>query len=210
MLPLATATVTSSAAGAVTSSSRSSATGSTITLGPALAPYLLTLRPELVLRAPADLELTVADAASGVERAEAAPLNASEINAATTAARGEATSVANPALLVAEGVDAREDGVVPAADAPQVIDEAVYEEIGLQDLEFDALDQQFVYPCPCGDLFELSLGDLRAAVAAATERQGFAIASCPSCSLRVKVFFDPERLEHMEKELSLSLMPGGA
>lgn len=208
MLPNATTTVTSSTARDFTSGSRGLATGNTVASRSALAPHFLTLRPALVPRIPADFGLAAEEAASGVEGAEPTPFNVSEINAGTTAARGAETSASGLASLVAEGEGASEDGAAGAA--VRVVDEAVYEEVDLQDLEFDALDQQFVYPCPCGDLFELSLSDLRAAVAASTGGMGFAIASCPSCSLRVKVLFDTEQLGHMEKELSISLLPVGA
>lgn len=206
MLPNATATITNS--GDFTSGSRGSATGSTVTRS-AWAPYFLTLRPTLALHAPANSGLA-AETASGVEGAEAAPLIVSEIGTLATAARGETTSASGRVFLVAKGDEARADGAAAASEAVRAVDEAVYEEVGLQDLEFDALNQQFVYPCPCGDLFELSLSDLRAAVAASTATRGFAIASCPSCSLRVKVLFDPERLADMEKDLSISLMLVGA
>ena len=46
--------------------------------------------------------------------------------------------------------------------------------------------QIFQYPCPCGDRFAISLYDMQ---------EGEDIAVCPSCSLMVKVIFEPEDLE---------------
>ncbi|XP_026191583.1 uncharacterized protein LOC34619599 [Cyclospora cayetanensis] len=125
----------------------------------------------------------------------------------TQASGGQSTSIrsttfSKTSATVFEGGTAVEEEAIIA-----------YEEVNLQDLEFDALDQQFLYPCPCGDLFELTVADLQAAVAAAASPSpafsGFAIASCPSCSLQVKVLFEIEQLRHLEQHLGLTLLPDG-
>ncbi|KAF2199611.1 zf-CSL-domain-containing protein [Delitschia confertaspora ATCC 74209] len=63
--------------------------------------------------------------------------------------------------------------------------ESIYDEIEIEDMEFDETLQIFTYPCPCGDRFEISLGDLR---------DGEDIGVCPSCSLMIRVIFEPENL----------------
>ena len=56
-----------------------------------------------------------------------------------------------------------------------------YDEIEIEDMTFDKKLQLYHYPCPCGDRFEISLGDLR---------DGEEVAVCPSCSLMIKVVFE--------------------
>jgi hypothetical protein len=63
---------------------------------------------------------------------------------------------------------------------------AVYDEIEIEDMEWVAEEAAFYYPCPRGDRFGLSLAELL---------EGEDIARCPSCSLRIRVIFDPEALE---------------
>lgn len=59
---------------------------------------------------------------------------------------------------------------------------SVYDEIEIEDMTFDNTLEIYHYPCPCGDRFEISLGDLR---------DGEDVAVCPSCSLMIKVIFEP-------------------
>jgi len=61
---------------------------------------------------------------------------------------------------------------------------SVYDEIEIEDMTFDAALQLYTYPCPCGDRFEILLDDLR---------DGEEIAVCPSCSLMIRVIFEPVR-----------------
>lgn len=58
---------------------------------------------------------------------------------------------------------------------------SIYDEIEIEDMTFDNNLQIYHYPCPCGDRFEISIGDLR---------EGEEIAVCPSCSLMIRVVFD--------------------
>jgi diphthamide biosynthesis protein 3 len=55
---------------------------------------------------------------------------------------------------------------------------APYEEVGLDEMDYDGIDDCFYYPCPCGDRFVLSSEEYDA---------GRRIATCPSCSLILKV-----------------------
>jgi hypothetical protein len=56
-----------------------------------------------------------------------------------------------------------------------------YDELEIEDFAWDPVARLFHYPCPCGDRFEISKGQLR---------DGEEIATCPSCSLIVRVIYD--------------------
>jgi diphthamide biosynthesis protein 3 len=62
----------------------------------------------------------------------------------------------------------------------------VYDEVEIEDMEWAAEARTFYYPCPCGDRFFITLAELLA---------GEDVAKCPSCSLRVRVIYDPEDVE---------------
>ena len=62
---------------------------------------------------------------------------------------------------------------------------SVYDEIPLDEMEFEEAEGKYTYPCPCGDLFEIYLEDLQ---------DGEDIAYCPSCSLKIKVLYNPEEV----------------
>ncbi|KAK0486564.1 zf-CSL-domain-containing protein, partial [Armillaria novae-zelandiae] len=68
---------------------------------------------------------------------------------------------------------------------------AYYDEIEIEDMVWDAEKRVYHYPCPCGDRFEIS-------------RQQLAnyedIATCPSCSLIIRVIYDPLDYEDDEEE----------
>jgi diphthamide biosynthesis protein 3 len=57
-----------------------------------------------------------------------------------------------------------------------------HDEVEIEDFEFDEETQSYYYPCPCGDQFQISKEDLE---------NGEEIAECPSCSLIVRVIYDP-------------------
>ena len=59
---------------------------------------------------------------------------------------------------------------------------SVYEEIEIEDMLFDNALQIYHFPCPCGDRFEIALADLQ---------EGEDIAVCPTCSLMIRVIFEP-------------------
>ncbi|KAI8325819.1 putative DESR1, partial [Martensiomyces pterosporus] len=58
-----------------------------------------------------------------------------------------------------------------------------YDEVEIEDMEFDEENGLYHYPCPCGDRFEITLEELES---------GEDVASCPSCSLTLKVIYDPD------------------
>ena len=59
---------------------------------------------------------------------------------------------------------------------------AYYDEIEIEDMVWDDEKRVYHYPCPCGDRFEISKRQL-----ADCED----IATCPSCSLIIRVIYDP-------------------
>ncbi|KIJ40255.1 hypothetical protein M422DRAFT_32307 [Sphaerobolus stellatus SS14] len=59
---------------------------------------------------------------------------------------------------------------------------AYYDEIEIEDMTWDAEKRVYHYPCPCGDRFEISKAQLR-------EYED--IATCPSCSLVIRIVYDP-------------------
>lgn len=59
---------------------------------------------------------------------------------------------------------------------------AYYDEIEIEDMAWDEVKGVYHYPCPCGDRFEISRKQL-----ANCED----IATCPSCSLIIRVVYDP-------------------
>jgi len=73
-----------------------------------------------------------------------------------------------------------------------------YDEIEIEDMTFDENLQIYHYPCPCGDRFEISLGDLR---------DGEEVAVCPSCSLMIKVIFEVESLPSEQADNSSAKVP---
>jgi len=63
---------------------------------------------------------------------------------------------------------------------------AYYDEIEIEDMAWDDEKGVFHYPCPCGDRFEISRRQL-----ASYED----VATCPSCSLIIRVIYDPLEFE---------------
>ncbi len=61
---------------------------------------------------------------------------------------------------------------------------AYYDEIEIEDMAWDDEKGVFHYPCPCGDRFEISRKQL------ANYED---VATCPSCSLIIRVIYDPVR-----------------
>ncbi|KIK39967.1 hypothetical protein CY34DRAFT_88263 [Suillus luteus UH-Slu-Lm8-n1] len=61
---------------------------------------------------------------------------------------------------------------------------AYYDEIEIEDMVWDEVKGVYHYPCPCGDRFEISRKQL------ANYED---IATCPSCSLIIRVVYDPVR-----------------
>ena len=65
---------------------------------------------------------------------------------------------------------------------------SIYEEIEIEDMSYDDNTQMYTYPCPCGDKFIISLEELHG---------GEDIAGCPSCTLRIKIIFDEDKLPEL-------------
>lgn len=66
-----------------------------------------------------------------------------------------------------------------------------YDEVDLEDMEWNAELGAFTYQCPCGDLFQITPEELRA---------GEEIGNCPSCSLVITVVYDPDDLSDIIPE----------
>ncbi|XP_046647411.1 DPH3 homolog [Daphnia pulicaria] len=64
-----------------------------------------------------------------------------------------------------------------------------HDEVEIEDFEYDSDNEIYFYPCPCGDRFEITKEQLE---------NGEEEATCPSCSLIVKVIYNKE--EFMQSE----------
>ncbi|GIX92243.1 DPH3 homolog [Caerostris extrusa] len=70
---------------------------------------------------------------------------------------------------------------------------AVYhDEVEIEDFEYDEEEEMYYYPCPCGDKFEISKEDLA---------NGEDVATCPSCSLVIKVIYNVEDFQNTDEEM---------
>ncbi|KAG9339423.1 hypothetical protein JZ751_023560, partial [Albula glossodonta] len=58
-----------------------------------------------------------------------------------------------------------------------------HDEVEIEDFEYDEETETYYFPCPCGDKFEITKEDLE---------NGEEIATCPSCSLIIKVIYDKQ------------------
>lgn len=61
-----------------------------------------------------------------------------------------------------------------------------YDEIEIEDMMFDQEKNEFTYPCPCGDLFIITVEELL---------ENEEIARCPSCTLIILVVYDLEEIK---------------
>lgn len=73
---------------------------------------------------------------------------------------------------------------------------AYYDEIEIEDMDWDEAKGVFHFPCPCGDRFEISRTQL------ANYED---VATCPGCSLIIRVVYDPvsNALYHTSTGLNL-------
>jgi len=62
---------------------------------------------------------------------------------------------------------------------------SIYEEVEIEDLDYDPVELLYTYPCPCGDVFQITLEELW---------DGEDIAPCPSCTLRITIIYEEEDL----------------
>ncbi|KAL5703813.1 hypothetical protein ACHQM5_022319 [Ranunculus cassubicifolius] len=58
-----------------------------------------------------------------------------------------------------------------------------YDDVEIEDMEWNEELKAFTYPCPCGDLFQITKEELKI---------GEEIARCPSCSLYITVIYNME------------------
>ncbi|KAF3827115.1 hypothetical protein GH733_002601 [Mirounga leonina] len=56
-----------------------------------------------------------------------------------------------------------------------------HDEVEIEDFQYDEDSEAYFYPCPCGDNFCITKEDLE---------NGEDVATCPSCSLIIKVIYD--------------------
>lgn len=74
-----------------------------------------------------------------------------------------------------------------------------YDEVEIEDFEWDEETETYYYPCPCGDRFQITKEELIS---------GEEVATCPSCSLILKVIYDPDQFaEDAEEEVVLVSTP---
>ena len=78
--------------------------------------------------------------------------------------------------------------------------DGVYDEVELGDMEYIEDEETWLYPCPCGDKFFITLDELL---------DGEDIATCPSCSLVIRVLYEPVSnpsglLSNNQRELCVS------
>ncbi|XP_006816531.1 diphthamide biosynthesis protein 3-like [Saccoglossus kowalevskii] len=67
-----------------------------------------------------------------------------------------------------------------------------HDEIEIEDMEYDEEEEIYYYPCPCGDRFEITKEDLQ---------NGEDVATCPSCSLIIKVIYDIDDFANEDEEV---------
>ncbi|XP_004631658.2 DPH3 homolog [Octodon degus] len=59
-----------------------------------------------------------------------------------------------------------------------------HDEVEIEDFQYDEDSETYFYPCPCGDNFSITREDLE---------NGEDVATCPSCSLVIKVIYDKDQ-----------------
>ncbi|VDM58362.1 unnamed protein product [Angiostrongylus costaricensis] len=83
-----------------------------------------------------------------------------------------------------------------------------HDEVEIEDFTYDEMNELYHYPCPCGDRFEitkwvlivvqlLSIA-LQPSVSREMLEMGEDVATCPSCSLMVRVIYDPDLFIKLE------------
>ncbi|VVA15224.1 PREDICTED: diphthamide biosynthesis [Prunus dulcis] len=71
-----------------------------------------------------------------------------------------------------------------------------YDDVEIEDMEWNNELQAYTYPCPCGDLFQITKEDLKL---------GEEIARCPSCSLYITVVYNVE--DFLDKKSNKPIEP---
>ena len=70
-----------------------------------------------------------------------------------------------------------------------------HDEVEIEDFEYDEEEETYYYPCPCGDRFAITKEELEA---------GEEVATCPSCSLIVRVIYDEADFQQSEEALTVA------
>ncbi|CAH1436062.1 unnamed protein product [Lactuca virosa] len=73
-----------------------------------------------------------------------------------------------------------------------------YDDVEIEDMEWNEELKAFTYPCPCGDLFQITKEDLKI---------GEEIARCPSCSLYITVIYNMQDLEFTNQKSKTNIEP---
>lgn len=82
--------------------------------------------------------------------------------------------------------------------------ENIYDEIEIDDMDFDEDEGRFTYPCPCGDKFQINIVHTSLIINIQKDIvNGLDIGTCPSCSLQIKIIFDEDYLRDFIKEKGL-------
>ncbi|XP_066522074.1 DPH3 homolog isoform X1 [Hoplias malabaricus] len=70
-----------------------------------------------------------------------------------------------------------------------------HDEVEIEDFEYDEETETYYFPCPCGDRFAITKARVHVGNGAVLEdlENGEEVATCPSCSLIVKVIYDKEQ-----------------
>lgn len=71
------------------------------------------------------------------------------------------------------------------------LQQTVYDDVDLEDMTWNSELSAYTFQCPCGDLFQITPKELA---------NGEEIARCPSCTLVVRVIYDPDDLPPKGKE----------
>ncbi|GLT97004.1 hypothetical protein SLE2022_145920 [Rubroshorea leprosula] len=70
-----------------------------------------------------------------------------------------------------------------------------YDDVEIEDMEWNEELQAYTYPCPCGDLFQITKEELKL---------GEEIARCPSCSLYITVIYNAEDFADQKSNKNLN------
>ncbi|KAM7375055.1 hypothetical protein PAMA_014237 [Pampus argenteus] len=70
-----------------------------------------------------------------------------------------------------------------------------HDEVEIEDFEYDEDTETYYFPCPCGDRFAITKANcvfIHVLSQQEDLENGEEVATCPSCSLIVKVIYDQE------------------
>jgi diphthamide biosynthesis protein 3 len=104
-------------------------------------------------------------------------------------------------------------------------DAGFYDEVEIEDMEWNEDNQAYYWPCPCGDKFvifkvcflALSLSLFKDQIVSYSLNpvlflqedlmNGEVVAKCPSCTLKIRVIYDPVRFVSLVFLFSLFYLP---